>query len=235
MEIISGIHRVDGIRGANCYLYTGAAKMLVIDTGMPGNGKKIIDYVKGLGKDPSDINYIILTHADIDHIGSAAEIKQMTDAKLVIHADDALILSGKSGFKTIKGPLGMLVKLIYLLLRFHPVEPDVILKDNSEMAGFKVIHTPGHTNGSISLYLPGKVIFVGDALKSDSRGNPKPPRSRIFSLDVTQAKASLMAISVLEFDILLPGHGAPVIGKASTKLKELVEHLKLDTQIPSIK
>ena len=85
-----------------------------------------------------------------------------------------------------------------------------------------------------SLYLPGKVIFVGDALRSDSKGNPKPP-SRNFSADIAQAKASLIAISQLEFDILLPGHGAPVIGRASSKLKDLLTHLKLDTQIPNIK
>ena len=174
MEITSSIHRVDGIRGANCYLVISQAKMLVIDTGMPGNGNKIINYVKGLGKNPSDINYIILTHADIDHIGSAAEMKKMTGAKLAIHTGDAPILSGKSGFKTIRGPLGVLFKLMSRLMRFQPVEPDIILGDDFEVDGFKVIYTPGHTNGSISLYLPGKVIFVGDALRSDSKGNPKP-------------------------------------------------------------
>jgi hydroxyacylglutathione hydrolase len=235
VEITTGIHRIDGVRGVNCYLVITETQMLLIDTGFPGNGKRIIDYVKGLGKNPSHIDYVILTHADIDHIGSAAEIKQMTDAKLVIHAGDALVLSGKSEFKTIKGPPGMLVKLLYSLLRFHPVEADVILKEDSGMEGFQVIHTPGHTNGSISLYLPGRAVFVGDALRSDFRGNPYPVRRGIFSLDLTQAKASVMAISELEFDILLPGHGAPLIGKASSKLKDLVERLELDTEVPSIK
>jgi hydroxyacylglutathione hydrolase len=223
MEITSGIHQINGIRGANCYLVITESKMLLIDTGMPGNGKKIINYIKGLGKNSADISWVILTHADIDHIGSAAEIKKMMGAKLAVHANDAPILSGKSGFKTVRGPLGMIFKLMTLLMRFQAVEPDVILKSNSEMGGFKVIHTPGHTNGSICLYLPGKVIFVGDALRSDSRGSPQPP-ARNLSADIEQAKASLIALSELEFDILLPGHDAPIIGKASTKLKELVEH-----------
>jgi hydroxyacylglutathione hydrolase len=212
MEITSGIHQINGVRGANCYLILTESKMLVIDTGLPGNGKQIINYVRGLEKNPADIGYIILTHAHIDHIGSAAELKKMTDAKLVIHTEDAAILSGKSGFKTGGGFLGMLAKLLTPLMRFHPVEPDIILRENSEISGFQVIHTPGHTKGSISLYLPGKLIFVGDVL------------NRRFTLDKAQAKASSSVISGLEFDILLPGHGAPVIGKASTKIKELVEH-----------
>ena len=234
MEITTGIHQINGISGANCYLVITGTKLLVIDTGMPGNGSKIIEYIKGLGKNPSDINYIILTHADIDHIGSAAEIKKMTGAKLAIHTSDAPILAGKSRFKTVRGPLGVLFKLMARLMRFHPVEPNVILQDNVEIGGFKVIHSPGHTNGSICLYQPGKVIFVGDALRSDSKGNPKPP-SKNFSADIVRAKASLIMISQLEFDILLPGHGAPVIGRASSKLKDLLTRLKLDTQILNIK
>lgn len=224
MEITGGIHRIDGVWGANSYLVVTEANMLVIDTGMPGNEKKITKYVETLGKNSSDINYIILTHADIDHIGSAAEMKKMTGAKLAIHAGDAPILSGKSGFKTVRRPLRVIFKLMARLMRFQAVEPDVILQDNAEIDGFKVIHTPGHTDGSICLYQPGKTIFVGDALRSDHKGNPKPPAGNL-SADIEQAKASLMAISQLEFDILLPGHGAPVVGEASTKLKNLVTHL----------
>jgi hydroxyacylglutathione hydrolase len=225
MEIISGIHQVNGIRGANCYLCTGRAKMLVVDTGLPCNGKKSINYVKALGKDPSDIDYVILTHADIDHVGSTAELKKMTGGKLAIHTYDALILSVKSGFKTIRGPLGILFKLATPLTRFHPAEPDVILRNGSEVNGFKIVYTPGHTNGSVCLYLPGKVIFVGDALRNDSHGNPRPP-SKNLSADIANVKASLIAISELDFDILLPGQGSPVIGEASRKVGELLTYFQ---------
>jgi glyoxylase-like metal-dependent hydrolase (beta-lactamase superfamily II) len=224
MEIIAGIHKIEGVRGANCYLVALGTELLLIDTGMPGNGNKIINYVKGLGKNASDIKYVFLTHADIDHIGSAAKIKQMTGAQLVIHVNDAPILAGKSRMKTIKGPLGLIMKLILGFMRFHPVEPDVVVKEDTDIAGFKVIHTPGHTNGSISLYQPGKVIFVGDALKSDSRGNLNFP-SRLLSADVVKATVSIMAIAELEFDCLLPGHGAPVKGQASAKVKNLLKRL----------
>jgi hydroxyacylglutathione hydrolase len=221
MEIIPGIHRIDGVRGANAYLVIGENGMLVIDIGMPGNTKRIAAYVERLEEDLSDIKLIVLTHADLDHIGSAAELKRMTGAKLAIHADDAPILRGKESFKTIRGPLGFILKPAMRLIRCHPAEPDIILSADSEIEGFRIIHVPGHTNGSICIYKPGKVIFVGDALRSDSRGNPKPP-SRISSLDDAKARASLVTISALDFDTLLPGHGAPVLGNASQKLKNMV-------------
>jgi glyoxylase-like metal-dependent hydrolase (beta-lactamase superfamily II) len=225
MEIISGVHKIDGVRGANCYLIVSGTEMLLIDTGMTGNGNKIINYIKGLGKNPSNISFIVLTHADNDHIGSAAEMKKLTGAKLAIHANDAPILAGKSVRKTVKGPLGLLFKLMSPLMHFHPVEPDVILKDNMDIAGFKVLHTPGHTDGSISLYQPGKIIFVGDALRSDAKGNPKPP-SKALSAGIEQARASVKLIAGLEFDTLLCGHGTPVKSDASAKVKNLLANWK---------
>jgi hydroxyacylglutathione hydrolase len=222
MEIIPGIYRIDGVRGANAYLVVGEDETFVIDTGMPGNARKIEAYIEGLGKNLSDIKFIILTHADIDHVGSAAELKRMTGARLAIHADDAAILRGKESFKTIRGPLGFIFKLAMRLIRYRPAEPDIVLSaDSDEIKGFRIIHVPGHTKGSICVYKPGKVIFVGDALRSDSSGNPKPP-SRMASLDDVKARASLVTISALDFDTLLPGHGAPVVSNASQKVKNMV-------------
>jgi hydroxyacylglutathione hydrolase len=225
MEVIPGIHRIDGVRGANAYLVIDEDEMLVVDTGMPGNAKRIAAYVEGLGKNLSDIKFIILTHADIDHVGSAAELKRLTGARLAIHIGDAQILRGKESLKTFKGPVRFIAKPAMRLIPFRPAEPDIILSGDSEIEGFRIVHVPGHTNGSICVYKPGKVIFVGDALRSDSSGNPKPP-SGMASLDKAKARASLMTISALDFDTLLPGHGAPVVGDASQKVRNMVAALR---------
>jgi glyoxylase-like metal-dependent hydrolase (beta-lactamase superfamily II) len=225
LEIISGVHKIDGVRGANCYLVTSGPEIVLVDAGMRGSSRKIADYVKGLGKNPADIKYIVLTHSDIDHVGGAAEIKQLTGAKLVIHQADAPVLAGKEKGKRVRGLLGMLFKLIAPVMRFQTIEPEIIIKDNIDIAGFKVLHTPGHTDGSISLYLPGKLIFVGDALRSDQSGNPRPP-SKMLSVDIEQAKASVALIAGLDFDTLLVGHGAPVKGDAAAKVKKLLADWK---------
>jgi glyoxylase-like metal-dependent hydrolase (beta-lactamase superfamily II) len=208
--------------------------MLLVDAAMPHNGSRIINYIKRIGENPSNLKLIVLTHADLDHIGSAAELKQMTGAKLAIHSEDSPILSGKVGMKIVKGPLGLLFKLMYPLVRFHPIEPDIILKDDMDVAGFKVVHVPGHTSGSICLYQPSKIIFVGDTFRSDSAGNPKLS-SKALAIKVEQFQASQRIISELDFDILLPGHGFPVIGGASANVKKLFIDLTPDNQNPIIK
>ncbi len=216
---------MDGVRGANCYIVEAAEGLVIVDSGMPGNARRIIRYVEKLGKNLSDVKYVVFTHSDIDHVGSAARLKELTGAALAVHAKDAPMLSGKSGFKVAGGWVGMLVKATMWLMRFRPVQADVILEDGSRVNGLAVIATPGHTAGSISLYREPDAIIVGDALRSDANGNPKPP-SRRFSADPALAKTSVAAISKLEFDVLLPGHGAPVIGGASNKVKTLVARME---------
>lgn len=89
MEIVDGIHIFDGIRGANSYLYSTANVSLIIDTGMPGNTKRIIEQILKLKQPVENIKMIVLTHSDIDHSGSAAELKRLTGAKVAIHEKDA--------------------------------------------------------------------------------------------------------------------------------------------------
>jgi hydroxyacylglutathione hydrolase len=199
MKIADRVYRIDGVQIANAYLVDSVDGLILIDTGMPGSTKRILNYVRQIGHKPADIKYIFLTHADIDHIGSAADLKEATGARLIIHSADAPILSGKAMRRTIKGPIN----------------------DNFSLAGLQVIHTPGHSAGSICLYSRGKFIFVGDALRADSVGNPIPP-SGSLSDDIIQAKATLKTISQMEYDLLCPGHGSPVRGNAAQKVKDLV-------------
>jgi glyoxylase-like metal-dependent hydrolase (beta-lactamase superfamily II) len=224
MEIIPSVYKIDGVIGANCYLVTSGTDMVLIDTGMRGSSQKVERYLKGLGKNLSEIKYIFITHADLDHVGGAAKMKKLTGAKLVIHAGDALVLAGRSEGRTLKGLIA-LVKYLAPIMHARPVEADIVLKENTDIAGFKVLCTPGHSEGSISIYLPGKVIFVGDALRSDAKGNLKPP-SKALAADMVQAKASVTLIAGLEYDTLLCGHGAPVKGEASAKVKNLLANWK---------
>jgi glyoxylase-like metal-dependent hydrolase (beta-lactamase superfamily II) len=72
MEIVEGIHQVDGVN-ANVYLLIDGEELAVIDTGMPKNAEKILDYVHRINQQASDISRILLTHCHIDHVGSAYE------------------------------------------------------------------------------------------------------------------------------------------------------------------
>ena len=174
-----------------------------------------------MGIEPSSISTIILTHPDIDHSGSVAELKELTNAKVAIHEADAPRLSGEKKLKEVKGALGLVLKIMGAFMRFSPIKPDVLLKDSDKIDSVTIIHTPGHTDGSVSVYIPGETLLVGDALRTTENGSLRLPA---MTLDMERAKESIRKISELSYNCLLPGHGSPVKPDASTKVKHFVEN-----------
>lgn len=224
MEIVSGVHQVDGVN-ANVYLLIDEEKLTVVDTGMPKNAEKILGYVGKINRQPSSISRILLTHCHIDHVGSAYELKRITNAKVGVHQEDAEFVSGKKSMPAPKGAMSIAFKVMSPFFKFRPVEPDITLKENAKVGGLVVVHTPGHTPGSISLYDPvRRVLFVGDAVRFVD-GKIKGPPER-FTPDMQQAIKSIEKISRLGFDVMLSGHGEPLKLNASDRVKEFYASLK---------
>ena len=96
----------------------------------------------------------------------------------------------------------------------------------SPLGGLEVIHTPGHTPGSISLFSPQrKLLIVGDALNNRYRDIRFPPK--MVSISQAQAIDSIKNIARLDFDILCFGHGKPITGDASTRVRDLIKRHEL--------
>jgi hydroxyacylglutathione hydrolase len=223
LEVAEGIHIIPGLRGSNVYLAIDKETLTVVDTGMPGNESKIIDYVKRIGMDPSQVKNIVLTHSDIDHSGSAAKLKEITNARVMIHEADAPRLSGEKEPKRVKGFFGMVMKVASIAIKFTPIKPDVNLKNLDKVGNMTVLHTPGHTEGSICLYITGQALFAGDLVRvNNDKMVELPPKS--FTLDMDMLKVSLRKVSELEYSALLPGHGPPLTQKASDVVKEFVNN-----------
>jgi glyoxylase-like metal-dependent hydrolase (beta-lactamase superfamily II) len=134
---------------------------LVIDPA--GDTKEIIAEAK---KNNLRINYIVNTHGHVDHTGGNAEMQKATGAKIVVHEDDAIMLTSTPatilrmfGAKS-SPPADILVK-----------DGDIISVGNVSL---KVIHTPGHSPGGISLYSPG-YVFTGDTLFVEAVGRTDLP------------------------------------------------------------
>lgn len=208
MRISEGLYRVDGVRGANAYVVETDGGLLVVDTGMFGNADRIVTFVRSLGHEPGDIQTIAITHADLDHVGSLARLKALTGAKVAVHADEAQALASGRTDKKAKGALGVVFSVLKRFVRVEPVDADVILHEGDAISGFQVMHTPGHTRGSITLHRDG-VVFPGDALLGDAEGHERPPREAIAD-DYPRALESAERIRDLGYRILLPGHGEPV-------------------------
>ena len=195
--------------------------LAVIDTGTPGKEKKILDFVSTLGRGPADVSYIVLTHPDADHSGSAAALKRATGAKLAIGELDAPRVSGEKKLKETSGFNGLVLGIFGSVMKVEKVKADLELKDGSSIGPMKIVDTPGHTDGSISVYLPGEAIFVGDLLRTDGSGRLKLASANM-SRDMEQVKRSAEKISKLDFQKLLPGHGKPIDEAAKKPLKDYV-------------
>jgi len=217
MEVIPGIHEID-TTAARSYLVVGD-QLTLIDTGMAGNAGKILDYVKNvLKRDPTDIKTIIITHHHFDHIGSLDKLKKLTGAKVAAHKDDADYIYGR---KSQTGPafFKFMVKLFKLISRYKPVEPDTLLEDGDHIGEYQVIHTPGHTEGSICLYNPqNKAIFVGDNLKYVD-GKIEGPGARLLP-EPEKYKESMEKLASLDIEVIFCGHSQPITSHASRKLRE---------------
>ncbi len=222
MEILPGVHWVEGVN-ANPYLLTRVdGKIVVVDTGMLGDAKKILEYLSTkMSKKPRDLETILLTHCHPDHAGSALELMELTGAKIAIHKDDADYVAGRKRLPPIKGPVPPETP------RFPPphFQPDLLLEDGEVIDGLKVIHIPGHTPGSIALYdQTRRILFTGDALLCYS-GKVVGP-SEQFSMDIREARRSIERLTILDFDIMLSGHGEPLRRNASTLVRQFYDSLK---------
>src|SRR5271157_5117209 len=220
MEIVPGIHQVEGVNG-NCFIIV-RDDLTLIDTGMPKNSAKIVKYIQDiLKRKPTDIKTIVLTHFHIDHVGDADDLKKLSGAKVAIHEADADYVAGRKTQPAPGGVKGMIFKvLIPLLFGSRPVEPDINLKDGDTIAGLTSIHTPGHTPGSICLFDPSsKILFVGDLLRFNGSKLETGPSS----LDTSEVQQSINKIAAIDFDIMLSGHGVPLRPDASVKVREFVK------------
>ena len=166
MEILPGIHQVDGVNG-NCYIIVRDG-LTIIDTGLPRNSQKILAYIRDqLYRQPQDIRTIILTHYHIDHTGNVTALKIASGglAKVAVHEADAAYVSGTMSPPRPKGGIGLLVRTLGIFMRPDIFRPDILLRDGERVDGLVCIHLPGHTPGSIGLLDEGtKTFFAGDTL-----------------------------------------------------------------------
>jgi hydroxyacylglutathione hydrolase len=159
--------------------------------------------IRGLGRRAQDVALIVITHWHADHMRGAEELRRGSGARVAVHELDAEVLAG--GELPAKGR--RVQEVIRRVFRVRPVAADLLLHDGDEVAGWQVVHMPGHTAGSIALHREG-VVFTGDALRCDRHGRVLLPDPRL-SLDPEAAVRSVERIRALNPDLVLPGHGAP--------------------------
>jgi hydroxyacylglutathione hydrolase len=202
-------------RFVNSFIIQGQSAIL-IDTGMPGFEGRILGRMEEKGIKWADVSLIIITHCHNDHFGCAAALKEKTDALVVAHRADAEAL--KTGVNPPLHPFGVKGAIMVGLSRIaqmpaiRPVEADILVDDELDLAKYgiagRVITTPGHTPGSLSVFLEGGCVLVGD-LMFGGFIRRKAPDFPPLGYDRQVIMNSIKKVLDLNPKIIYAGHGGP--------------------------
>ncbi len=186
---------------SNTYLITGK-KNILIDPGHYHLFGHVRDELKKLSLSIQDIDLVILTHGHLDHT-EAISFFDETPAIYTIHKEEWEII--KKGSPYHMGLFGPSKMKPHILLQ----EGDLVVGDKK----FYVIHTPGHSPGSICIYWPErKVMFTGDCVFEQGIGRTDLPGG-----DGEKLKESIKKISEFDTWYIMPGHGDMIIGRDEVK------------------
>lgn len=198
----------------------------LVDTGLPGQYDTIATALAEAGVGVADLKRIILTHQDIDHVGSLYDLVQASGAAVLAHATEAPYIDGARPPRfALPEVLAQRPELRAVAERFKPTPVDQALQDAERLdlaGGVRVIATPGHTPGHICLYLErSQALIAGDALtSSDGRlAGPNPSATP----DMPQAEQSLRALAALDVKAIVCYHGGLVDDDAGGQLRHLAD------------
>jgi len=208
--------------GSNVYLIDAGGELALVDTGFRGRELLIIDRVRRLGYSASRISSIVITHHHTDHTGGLAGLVEITGARVVAHAADAPYIDGRLPQPGPSRPswLSRAARPFQHLLATRPARVDIQVVDGDELplaGGIHILHTPGHTPGSICLiHKRSGTVFTGDLLAQ--RFGLKWP-SIPFSVDVAQLRQSARKLAGYEFKSACFGHGSPIKANADRRIR----------------
>lgn len=209
--ILPGVAQIFFPRALVNAFLVNADVVTLVDTGTPGSASKILAAVREVGLAPGDVKRILITHRHADHASNAGELAAATGADVHVPPGDAPFVTERRDQPRPRPatPMGQaLVPYVKLALPWEldPIVAQPTLVDGASIGAFRVIDTPGHTAGHVSLLWqePG-VLFTGDAAANLTRIGPHPA-----SDDPQRARESFAKLSDLDFESACFGHGFAV-------------------------
>lgn len=194
----------------NCYIVSEDGNAVLIDTGTAPFSESVLKKCE-----PYNIRLILLTHGHVDHTENAAFLSEKLGAPIAMHKSDVNMITDRSA-----QPMSACTKPGEMLLQniakdsqngseLSVFTPMVFLDEGDSLEEYginaKIMHLPGHTDGSIAVDVDGKHLFVGDALF-----NMRSPAVAIIYHDYEAAQKSARKITSLGDRTVYFGHGAPL-------------------------
>ncbi len=227
IRITDGVFQLRAI-GARVTVLAESKDTILIDSGLPGSSRAIIRGLLGCGLSIDHISQVVITHAHPDHCGGLAELVGKAGIAVAVHESEADIVEGgvpaPSPFRS--RLLAALTRPAVSRMNGDPVPVSFRLKDGDLIpfpTEVRVVHLPGHTPGSIGLYLPEKgTVIVGDALQYKFGWRLYPPAPGVTQCSRT-AMRSLEKLLSLDFHTICFSHFPPLRKNARDALRQLVE------------
>jgi glyoxylase-like metal-dependent hydrolase (beta-lactamase superfamily II) len=203
----------------------------LVDAGLPDQTEAIGAALLEAGVGVRDLRRIIFTHQDLDHVGSGAALVRQSGARVLAHSADAPYIEGR--LRPLKPSPEMLEQrpqMRKVLERLEPVGVDEQVESGTRLdlaGGTRVIPTPGHTPGHISLYLEeSKILIAGDALTAEGGhlNGPNPSAT----VDMRTAIQSTQRLADLDIDTIICYHGGVVSADAKGQLRRIVREASHD-------
>ena len=198
----------------------------LVDAGLPDQTDAIGAALGEAGIGVRDLRRIIFTHQDLDHVGSGAAFVRQSGAQVLAHPADAPYIEGRlRRLKPTPEMLEQRPQMREVLERLEPVGVDEQLENGTRLelaGGTRVVFTPGHTPGHISLYLErSKLLISGDALTAEGGylNGPNP----WATLDMRTAVESLRRLADLDISTIVCYHGGVVSEDANGQLRRVIE------------
>jgi glyoxylase-like metal-dependent hydrolase (beta-lactamase superfamily II) len=199
MKITDDVYALDSTKGNYVYVILDE-DIVLIDTGRSKNGLGIINDLKIMDIKPHNVKDILITHHDMDHIGSLAFLEQETGAKIWASNEDIPVICGKKNRDGIK-------RLIKYFIRIKKPKNITPYPENQRIGDIEIIPTPGHTRGHVCL-LYKDILFVGDLLRT-SNGKLTHMHS-LMNWNDTLLNESIAMIAKYDFKWICAAHGEPI-------------------------
>ncbi len=211
----------------NVFIVRGQDGCILIDAGNPDSADVILEKLKEHDITPGDVRLILITHGHIDHFGSAAALRERTGAPVAVHALDANDLRQGTNQQDSLRQAGWLVRLLMRTPGLKnlfgpdtipPCPPDVEFEGQETRldeygVAARVILTPGHTHGSVTLLTDGGEAIVGDSVMGKMMGMLRKPGPPIVAYDVEQNRQSMRRLLDLSPHTVYAGHGGPFVAQ----------------------
>ena len=228
IKVADGVFQLR-VLGARVTVLVEKGTAILVDAGLWGSQGLILDGLRSLGLNREDLRMVVITHAHPDHAGGLKGLVEGSGIPVGVHRNEADVVEGSVPTPSpLRSPrLAKLTQPLLSKLMGGPVSVTDRLEDGDVVpfgTEVRVVHLPGHTEGSIGLHLPRKrMIIVGDALQYKMGRRLSPPAAAVTQ-DREEAMESLKKLSCMAFDTICFSHFPPMREGGAVALREMLRH-----------